>query len=103
MDKYQKLIAQLSELKKILEDAKATLQWRRLKAFEANFNPSNKVFFMDDTSEQFENQQASFWLISVNIDAILQTASANKYSEYRKEFNKLRIQFYYLGSDVRVY
>jgi len=103
MDQHQKLIAQLSELKKILEDAKATLQWHKLKVFEENLNPSNKVFFQDHTPEQFAKQQTNFWQISINVTTILQTTSSNKYSEYRKEFKRLCIQFYYLGSDVRVY
>ncbi|HBG25833.1 MAG: hypothetical protein A2Y10_08380 [Planctomycetes bacterium GWF2_41_51] len=103
MDKYQKLIAQLSELKNILEDARATLQWHKLKVFEKNLNPSNKIFFQDHTPEQLARQQTDFWLISANVDVLLQSTSIRKYPEYRKEFKKLCMQFYYLGSDVRVY
>lgn len=105
MNHRQQLVAKLAELKKILDDAKATLEWHKLKIFETSLNPSTKVFLQDDTSQQFAEKQINFWSLSANIHTIMQskTISGNKYSEYKKEFTRLCMQFYYLGSDVRVY
>jgi hypothetical protein len=44
----QQLAAKLAELKNILEDAKAILQWHKLRVFETSRNPSTKVFLQDD-------------------------------------------------------
>jgi hypothetical protein len=105
MNQQQQLAAKLAELKKILNDAKATLQWHKLKVFETSLNPSTKVFLKDDTSCQFAEKQINFWSLSTDIHTTMQskTISGNKYSEIKKEFTKLCMQFYYLGSDVRVY
>jgi hypothetical protein len=105
MNQQQQLTAKLAELKKILDDAKATLQWHKLRVFETGLNPSTKVFLQDDTSRQFAEKQINFWSLSADIHAIMQskTISGNTYSEYKKEFTRLCMQFYYLGSDVRVY
>ena len=105
MNQQQQLAAKLAELKNILDDAKATLQWHKLRVFETNLNPSNKVFLQDDTIQQLQDKQMTFWSISANIHATLQskTISGNKHSELKKEFTKLCMQFYYFGSDVRVY
>jgi hypothetical protein len=40
MNQHQQLAAKLAELKKILDDAKATLEWHKLKLFETSLNPS---------------------------------------------------------------
>ncbi|MFA6175327.1 MAG: hypothetical protein WC765_01965 [Phycisphaerae bacterium] len=105
MNKEQRLVTQLSQIKNILEDAKAILQWHKLRVFETSLNPSNKVFLQDDTIQQLEDKKMNFWSLSANIHTTLQskTISGNKYSEYKKEFTRLCMQFYYLGSDVRVY
>jgi len=105
MNKEQRLVTQLSQIKNTLEDAKAILQWHKLRVFETSLNPSNKVFLQDDTIQQLEDKQMTFWSLSANIHTTLQskTISGNKYSEYKKEFTRLCMQFYYLGSDVRVY
>ena len=105
MKQQQQLVAKLAELKKILEDAKATLEWHKLRVFETSLNPSNKVFLQDDTIQQLEDKQMTFWSLSANIHTIMQskTISGNKHSELKKEFTKICMQFYYLGSDVRVY
>jgi len=105
MNQHQQLAAKLAELKKILEDAKTALQWHKLRVFETNLNPSNKVFLQDDTIQQLEDKQINFWSLSTDIHTTMQSKSisGNKYSEYKKEFTRLCMQFYYLGSDVRVY
>ncbi len=105
MNKEQQLVIQLSQIKNILEDAKAILEWHKLKVFETSRNPSNKVFLQDDTIQQLSDKQMNFWSLSANIHATLQSKiiSRGKYSEYKKEFSRLCMQFYYLGSDVRVY
>lgn len=105
MNQHQQLVAKLAELKKILEDAKTTLEWHKLKVFETSLNPSNKVFFQDETAQQLEGKQIDFWSLSANIHTIMQSKaiSGNKHSELKKEFTKICMQFYYLGSDVRVY
>jgi len=105
MNQHQQLVTKLAELKKTLDDAKATLEWHKLRVFETNLNPSNKVFLRDDTIQQLGDKQMNFWTLSANIHATLQskTISGNKHSELKKEFTKICMQFYYLGSDVRVY
>ena len=105
MNQEQRLVTQLSQLKDILDDAKAILEWHKLKVFETNLNPSTKVFFRDDTSQQFAEKQINFWSLSADVHTTMQSKSisGNKYSEYKKEFTRLCMQFYYLGSDVRVY
>jgi len=105
MNKEQRLVTQLSQIKNILEDAKAILEWHKLRVFETSINPSNKVFLQDDTIQQLEDKQMTFWSLSANIHTTLlsKTISGNKYSKYKKEFTRLCMQFYYLGSDVRVY
>ena len=105
MNQHQQLVAKLAELKKIHEDAKAILEWHKLKVFETSLNPSNKVFFQDETAQQLADNQANFWLLSASIHTIMQSKniSGNKHSELKKEFTKICIQFHYLGSDVRVY
>lgn len=90
MNQHQQLVAKLAELKKILEDAKTTLEWHKLKVFESNLNPSNKVFLQDDTIQQLQDKQMTFWSISANIHATLQskTISGNKHSELKKRIHK---------------
>ena len=107
MDQNQQLTAQLMQLKNILEDAKAILEWHKLKVFETNLNPSSKVFFQDDTFQQLTDKQAAFLLLWAETNMLLQDKAINlsqdeKY-KFQKELNKLSLQFYYLGSDVRIY
>jgi hypothetical protein len=105
MNQHQQLITKLAELRKILDDAKATLEWHKLRVFETNLNPSTNVFFRDDTIQQLKDKQINFWSLSADIHTTMQSKSisGNKYSEIKKEFTRLCMQFYYLGSDVRVY
>jgi hypothetical protein len=107
MNKEQLLVTQLSQIKNILEDAKAILEWHKLKAFERNSNPSLKVFFQDDTFQQLTDKQAAFQLLWSETNMLLQDKiiklSQNKRYEFQKELNKLSLQFFYLGSDVRIY
>jgi len=107
MNQIQQLTAQLIQLKNIIEDAKATLEWHKLRAFEINLNPSNKVFFQDDTFQQLTDKQIDFQMLWARTSMLLHDKaihlSLNKKYEFHKELNKLSMQFYYLGSDVRVY
>ncbi len=107
MNKEQQLVTQLSQIKNILDDAKAILEWHKLKVFERNSNPSLNVFFQDDTFRQFTDKQAAFQLLWSETNMLLHDKtiklSQDKRLEFRKELNKLFSQFFYLGSDVRVY
>ena len=102
MNQHQILLAKLTELRNILEDAKATIQWHKLKVFETNLNPSNKLFFRDDSANDLTNQQAKFWMLSANINSFLIT-SGSKHSNLKKDFAQICTQFYYLGTDIHVY
>ena len=107
MNQIQQLTSQLIQLKNIIEEAKATLEWHKLRAFETNLNPSNKVFFQDDTFQQLTAKQIDFQMLWARTSMILHDKTVNlsldKKYEFQKELNKLSLQFYYLGSDVRVY
>jgi hypothetical protein len=107
MNQEQRLVTQLSQLKDILEDAKAILEWHKLKVFEKNSNPSLKLFFQDDTPQQLMDKRAAFQMAWIETTLLLQDKAINisqdERSKFQKELNKLSMQFYYLGSNVRVY
>jgi hypothetical protein len=107
MNRKQQLIAQLGALKDILNDAKAILEWYKLRAFETKRGPSLELFFHDDTLQQLMDKQAAFQTLWIKINILLQDKTANlnrdEHDQFRKELNKISLQFYYLGSDVRVY
>ena len=107
MNQKQRLVTQLSQLQDILEDAKTILEWHKLKVFEKNSNPSSKVFFHDDTFQQLTDKQAGFQMLWGKTSMLLQDKtiklSQGKRYKFQKELNKLSLQFYYLGSDVRIY
>jgi hypothetical protein len=107
MNQHQQLTVQLIQLKNILDDAKKVIEWHKLKAFEWNINPSLKVFFQDDTLQQLTDKQAAFqttWIKTIMLlqDKAINLSQDEKY-KFQKELNKLSLQFYYLGSDVRIY
>jgi hypothetical protein len=107
MNQNRQLTAQLIQLKNILDDAKAILEWHKLKVFEKNSNPSLKLFFQDDTFQQLTDKQAAFQMLWAKTSMLLQDKtiklSRGKKYEFQKELNKISLQYYYLGSDVRVY
>jgi len=107
MNQNQRLTAQLMELNNILEDAKAILAWHKLRIFEKNSSPSSRVFFQDDTIQQLTDEQAAFQTLWIRTTVLLQDKTINlsqsKRIEFQKELNKLSLQFYYLGSDVKIY
>jgi len=107
MNQIQQLTSQLIQLKNTLEDAKAILEWHKLKVFEKNSNPSLKVFLQDDTFQQLTDKQGAFQMLWARTSMLLQDKtiklSQDKRIEFQKELNKLSLQFFYLGSDVRIY
>jgi len=107
MNQNQRLAAQLSHLKDILEAAKAVLEWHKLRVLEASRGSSLKVFFQDDTFQQLIDKQATFGLLFFETTTLLQDKtiklSQDKKFAFQKELNKLSLQFYYLGSNVRIY
>jgi len=107
MNQNQQLAAQLSQLKNILDDAKAILEWHKLRVFEKNSNPSSEVFFQDDTFQQLTDKQEAFQMLWARTSTLLKDKIINlrrdKRYEFQKELNKLYLQFFYLGSDVRIY
>jgi hypothetical protein len=107
MNQNQQLTGQLNELKNIIEEVKAILEWYKLKIFERSSNPSLTVFLQDDTFQQITDKQAAFQSLWIEITLLLQDKtiplSQNQRIEFQKELKKLSLQFYYLGSDVRIY
>jgi hypothetical protein len=107
MNQTQQPTGQLNELKNIIADAKAILEWYKLKVFEKSSNPSSRIFLQDDTPQQLTDKQAAFQTLWIEITILLQDKTINlsrdKRIEFQKELNKLSLQFYYLGSDVRIY
>jgi hypothetical protein len=107
MNQIQQLTAKLIQLKNTLDEAKAILEWHKLKVFEKNSNPSSKVFFQDDTFQQLADKRASFQFLWARTNVLLQekTLYFSQYQrgKFQKELNKISLQFYYLGSDVRIY
>ncbi len=107
MNHKQQLTTQLIQLKNILDDAKAVIEWHKLKVFEWNINPSLKVFFQDDTFQQLTDKQAGFQMLWARTSMLLEDKTINLSHDervnFQKELNKLSIQFYYLGSDVKIF
>ena len=107
MNQEQRLVTQLSQLKDILEHAKAILEWHKLKVFEKSSNPSLKVFLQDNTFQQLTDKQGAFQMLWARTSTLLKDKtikfSRDKKCEFQKELNKLSLQFFYLGSDVRIY
>jgi hypothetical protein len=107
MNQEQRLVTQLSQLKDILDDAKAILEWHKLKVFEKSSNPSLKVFLQDDTFQQLTDKQGAFQMLWARTSTLLKDKTIklhrDKKCEFQKELNKLSLQFFYLGSDVRIY
>jgi len=107
MNQEQRLVTQLSQLKDILDDAKAILEWHKLKVFEKSSNPSLKVFLQDDTFHQLTDKQAAFQMLWARTSTLLKDKTIklgqDKRIEFQKDLNKLSLQFFYLGSDVRIY
>jgi hypothetical protein len=106
MNQSRQLAVQLDQLRKIIEDSKAILEWRKLKVFEANYNSSSRVFFQDDTFQQLIDKQVAFQAAWIETAVLLQDKTINlsqaKRAKFQKELNKLSLQFYYLGTDVRI-
>ncbi|MDD5458118.1 MAG: hypothetical protein PHF37_01825 [Phycisphaerae bacterium] len=100
----KELSEKLSQLKTILSEMKALLQWQKLKAFENSRNPSTRLVFSDDTPQQVSSNYSNFLSLSAQIDHILRTNHhIAKRVSIVKELDKLYCQLYYLGTDVRVY
>ena len=107
MNQTRQLTVQLVQLKEIIEDSKTILEWHKLKVFEEKFNPSTKVFFQDDTFQHLIDKQAAFQMLWARTNMLLQDKTINlstdERSKLQKHLNKLYLQFFYLGSDVRIY
>jgi hypothetical protein len=107
MNQAQQLTGQLNELKNIIEDAKAILEWHKLRISETNRNPSSRVFFQDDAFQQLTDKRAAFQSLWIQITLLLQDKtiplSQNQRIEFQKELRTLSLQFYYIGTDVRIY
>ncbi len=106
MNQREQLTVQLDRLREIIEDSKAILEWRKLKVFEANLNRTSKVFFQDDTFQQLMDKQVAFQATWIEANMLLQDKtiklSQDEINKFKKELNKLSLQFYYLGTDVRI-
>jgi len=107
MNQNRQLTAQLIQLKNIIKDEKAILEWHKLKVMEKNSNPSLREIFQDDTIQQLTDKQAAFQMLWAKTSMLLHDKTINlsrgKRYEFQKELNIISLQYYYLGSDVRVY
>ena len=107
MNQNRQLTAQLIQLKNIIKDEKAILEWHKLKVMEKNSNPSLREHFQDDTIQQLTDKQAAFQMLWAKTSMLLHDKTINlsrgKRYEFQKELNIISLQYYYLGSDVRVY
>jgi len=104
MSPQQELNVKLLELKDLLSDMKALLEWQKLKVYENTHNPSLRLFFGDDAVHQLADKYALFLSVSTQISQCLKNQGRSvKRSQLAKELHKLCAQFYYLGTDVRVY
>ena len=107
MNQNRQLTTQLIQLKSIIKDEKAILEWHKLKVMEKNSNPSLREIFQDDTIQQLTDKQAAFQMLWAKTSMLLHDKTINlsqgKRYEFQKELNKISLQYYYLGSDVRVY
>ncbi len=69
--------------------------------------PPIKIFLQDDTLRQLTDKQATFQTLWIKTIILLQDKTINRSQaekgQLQKELNKLSLQFYYLGSDVRIY
>ena len=100
----KQLSEKLSQLKDILSEMKTIIEWRKLKAFENSLHPTRRIIFSDDTGQQLMSKYSNFLSVCAEIDHILKTnGHIIRRSSIIKEFNKLYYEFYYLGTDVRVY
>lgn len=104
MHTQQELTEKLSQLKGILSEMKALIEWQKLKAFENSRNSSSRLLFSNDTPQQLSNKYGRFLSVFTEIDHILNTnAHLVKQPSIIKELNTLHCQLHYLGTDVRVY
>jgi hypothetical protein len=107
MNQNQRLTTQLIQLNNIIKDAKTIIEWHKLRLFEKKSNRSSEVFFQDDTLQQLTDKTAAFPLLWSETSTLLQNNRINlsqgRKCEIQKELKKLSLQFFYLGSDVRIY
>ncbi len=104
MDTQQQLSSCLAELKRIVDDSKAIIEWHKLMVFEKRTNPSARVFFNDNTMAELTDKQAHFQSVWIQADELLSRLNQNSRKiEFQRQLHKLAMQFYYPGSDVRVY
>jgi hypothetical protein len=107
MSSKKELFSCLSKIRSILSESKALLEWQKLKFFERSLNPSSKVFFQENTHQELLSKYCSFMALYQQVNLALQdkriNLSQNKRAVIKKELKKLYLQFYYLGSDVRIY
>jgi hypothetical protein len=107
MNQIQQLQDRLNELKNIIAEAKSILEWQKLHVFENSQKSSSEFFFQDDTYQQLLDKRIEFQSRWIEIAILLENKtipfSQNQRIEFWKELNKLSQQFYYLGSNVRVY
>ena len=100
----KELEVKLFQLKDILSEMKALLEWQKLKVFENTRNPSRQLFFSDDTPQQLSHYTCQFYSVSAEIELVLKANTHfAKRSSILKELNKRHCQLYYLGTDVRIY
>lgn len=100
----KELAKELVQLKDILSEMKALIEWRKLRAFENSFNPSTRLFSGDDTQQELSSKYSRFLSVSAEINHILQNTTCSPVkAQIIKELNKLYCQLHHLGTNVRVY
>ena len=103
--KEQDLQAAIVELKSILEEMKALLEWHRLKRLEATQHSLSNLKFHDTILNDLNNKYSFFSSIASQIHTGLnnQNIPKSKLKIIKKEITKIELQAYYLGSNVNVY
>jgi hypothetical protein len=100
----KELAEKIVQLRHILSEMKALVEWWKLKAFENSHNPSTRFYFSDDTQQELSNKYSSFLSVSAEVHRTLQNKDCTPgKTQIIKELKTLYCQLYYLGTDVRVY
>ena len=99
--KKNKFESAIVELKRILGDMKALLEWHKLKRFEAAKNAFPNLMFHDTTLIDWNNKYSTFLLLASKIHAKIDNQNISQ--TIKKELVKLELQAFYLGSHVRIY
>ena len=103
--KEKNLEAAIVELKSILEDMRALLEWHKLKQSETRQQSSSNLRFYDATIGDLNNKYSEFLLLASRIHTGVdnQNIPQSTLMAIEKQLTTIELQAYYLGSGVRIY